>query len=97
MEYLGQALLCFGIYFIWSMLSESCNKNKFDNINKIERGMTDKQVIELLGCPDSTSNGCVKDFTYSFSGYCRKINVYVYFDDNWKVSKIHSCERNGLY
>ena len=94
---LGLALFCFGLYFIWSMLSEGCNKNKLDNINRIERGMTDKQVIQLLGYPDSTSNGCVKDFTYSFSGCCRKVNVYVYFDNNWKVSNIYSCERNGLY
>ena len=84
-------ILLFKMYF-------NTQKNKVDKINSLTNSETINECLELFGRPHTIANGYFKTFDYTFHiGFFRKVNLYITFDHEWKVTNYFSIHRTSLF
>jgi len=84
-------------FFILLIVSTSCTKQNdiHDHLKEIKVGMSEKEVIEIMGIPDDTILFTVDTFRYNFmykSPFGFSDHFYIYFSK--KTKKVESVN-NG--
>ena len=91
------AIFCFLCVSLISKFQAKIDSKYTTNINSIKEGMSLEDCIKLLGNPQSVSDGCIKtcDYCFHINGN-RHLNLYISFDNNWKISQFYSVTHNSI-
>ena len=92
------AIFCFWCVSLISKFQAKIDSKHTTNINSIKEGLSLEDCIKLLGNPQSVSDGYIKTCDYSFHiNGNRHLNLYISFDNNWKISQFYSVTHNNIF